>query len=136
MRRFIAMATATVLTTGLPALAAAQAKPDPKTETKAPASVAGKWTLSIDPGSGPMELPMELKADGAKLTGTVVGPQGEPANLTGEYASGKLSFVVSTPDGQSFTFKGATRDDGSLSGTLAAPDGTEIGWTATRVRDK
>jgi hypothetical protein len=136
MRKFISIASAITLTLGLPALAAAQAKPEPKAESKAPASVAGKWTLSVDPGSGPLQLPMEFKADGAKLTGTVIGPQGEPANLTGEYANGKLNFVVSTPDGQTFTFKGAAKDDGSLAGTVAGPDGSEIAWTATRVKEK
>lgn len=130
MRRLIAIASAITVTLGLSAVVAAQAKP----EAKAPASVAGKWTLSVDPGSGPLQLPMEFKADGKKLTGTVIGPQGEPANLTGEYADGKLNFVVSTPDGQTFTFKGAARDNDSLAGTVAGPDGSEIAWTAARVK--
>ena len=132
MRRLIAIASATTVTLGLSAVVAAQAKP----EAKPPASVAGKWTLSVDPGSGPLQLPLEFKADGAKLTGTVIGPQGEPASLTGEYANGKLNFVVSAPDGQTFTFKGAAKDDGSLAGTVAGPDGSEIAWTATRVKEK
>lgn len=130
MRRLTAIASAITVTLGLSAVVAAQAKP----EAKPPASVAGKWTLSVDPGSGPLQLPMELKADGKKLTGTVIGPQGEPANLTGEYADGKLSFVVSAPDGQTFTFKGTARDNDSLAGTVAGPDGSEIAWTAARVK--
>ena len=130
------MAAAVVAAASFAATVQAQAKPDAKAESKAPASVAGKWTLTVDPGSGPLQLPMELKADGAKLTGTVIGPQGEPANLTGEYASGKLNFVVTTPEGQTFTFKGAARDDGSLAGTVAGPDGSEIAWSATRVKEK
>lgn len=134
--RVALIAAAIVAAASFAATVQAQAKPDPKAESKAPASIAGKWTLSVDPGSGPLQLPMELKADGAKLTGTVIGPQGEPATLTGEYANGKVNFVVSTPDGQSFTFKGAAKDDGSLAGTVAGPDGSEIAWTATRVKEK
>ena len=145
MRKVIAVASAVVLVFGVPALAAAgqatqqapPAKPEaPKTETKAPASIAGKWTLSIDPGSGPMQLPMELKLDAKKLTGSIVGPQGEPANLEGEYADGKLSFTLTIPDsGMAITFKATLKEDGSLAGTLDM-QGNEIAWTATRVKDK
>jgi hypothetical protein len=137
MRRFIAVASAVTISLGLPALAAAQAsqaKPEPpKTETKAPASIAGKWTLSIDPGSGPMQLPVEFKVDGKKLSGSIVGPQGESVNLTGEFADGKMTFSISTPDGMNVSFKGALKDDGTLAGMLDFGQG-EFPWTATRVK--
>jgi hypothetical protein len=140
MRKFIAIASAVTLTLGLPALAAAQAassqaKPDPpKAETKAPPSVAGKWTLNVDGGGGAMDLPMELKVDGKKLTGTIVGPQGEPANLAGEYADGKLTFTLTTPDGgMTITFKATLKEDGTIAGSLDM-QGNEVPWTATRVK--
>jgi hypothetical protein len=139
MRKFIAIASAVTLTLGLPALAAAQAasqaKPDPpKAETKAPPSVAGKWTLNVDGGGGAMDLPMELKLDGKKLTGTIVGPQGEPANLSGEYADGKMTFTLTTPDGSmTITFKATLKEDGTIAGSLDM-QGNEVPWTATRVK--
>jgi hypothetical protein len=142
MRKFIAIASAVTLIFGLPAAGAAQqagqAQPEPpKTEAKTAPSVAGKWTISIDPGQGPMSLPLELKLDGKKVTGTVVGPQGEPAPLEGEFADGKLAFTVSVPDGSGMQirFTGAFKEDGSLAGTLAF-DAGEFPWTATRVKDK
>ena len=141
MRKFIAIASAATLIFGLPAASVAQqagqAKPEaPKTETKAAPSIVGKWTLAVDPGSGPMSLPMELKLDGKKVTGTIVGPQGEPANLEGEFADGKLAFTLTIPDGSmSIAFKGAFKEDGSLAGTLSFTEG-EFPWTATRVKDK
>ena len=143
MRKFIALASAVGIVFALPALAAAQgtqagqAKPDPpKADAKAPTGIAGKWTMSIDPGSGPMQLPIEFKMDGKKVTGTVIGPQGEPANLEGEFADGKLSFTVTIPDGSmSIPFKATLKEDGSLTGTLSM-EGNEIAWTATRVKDK
>lgn len=142
MRKFIALASAVTLTFGLPALAAAQAanansqaKPEPpKAETKAPASPAGKWTLSVDGGGGAMELPMELKVDGKKLTGTIVGPTGEPANLAGEYADGKLTFTLTTPDGgMTITFKATLKEDDTIAGSLDM-QGNEVPWTAKRVK--
>jgi hypothetical protein len=137
MRKFIAIAAAITVTLGLPALAAAQAtqgKPEPpKADAKA-TSIAGKWTMNVDGGGGPMQLPMEFKLDGKKLTGTIVGPQGEPANLEGEYADGKFTFTLTIPDGSmSIGFKGALKDDGSIAGTLDM-QGNEIAWTATRVK--
>jgi hypothetical protein len=137
MRKVIAIASAITLILGLPAVIAAQAKPEPpKAESKAPASIAGKWTLSLDPGSGPLQLPMELKMDGKKVTGTVIGPQGEAVNLSGEYADGKITFAVTPPDGNVYSFKGASKEDGSMAGTVAGPDGSEIAWSATRVKEK
>lgn len=137
MRRFIAIASAVTISLGLPALAAAQAtqaKPEPpKAEAKAAPSPAGKWTMSIDPGSGPMQLPMEFKIDGKKLTGQLTGPQGEAVNLEGEYADGKVSFSITTPDGMQIAFKGAMKDDGTLAGTMNFTQG-EFPWTATRVK--
>jgi len=140
MRKFIAIASAVTLIVGLPAAVAAQqagqAKPEaPKTETKAAPSVVGKWTVSIDPGSGPMSLPLELKLDGKKVTGSIVGPQGESANLEGEYADNKLTFSLSTPDGMQVSFSGAFKEDGSLAGTVEFGQGP-FPWTATRVKDK
>lgn len=135
MRKLIIVLSVATLTLALPALAAAQAKPDPpKADANAPASVAGKWTLNVDGGSGPMQLPMELKVDGKKLTGTIVGPQGEPANLEGEYADRKLAFTLNIPDGSmSIAFKATLKDDGTIEGTLDM-QGNQIAWTATRVK--
>jgi len=137
MRRFIAIASAITMSLGLPALAfaqTAQAKPEPpKAEAKAAPGIVGKWTLSIDPGSGPMQLPVEFKVDGKKVSGTIVGPQGEAVNLTGEFAEGKLTFAISTPDGMNVSFKGALKDDGTLAGMLDFGQG-EFPWTATRVK--
>ena len=85
MRKFIAIASALTVALGLPALAAAQttqAKPEaPKAEAKAPASIAGKWKMNLDAGGNAMELPIEFKQDGKKVTGTVTGPDGSSVPL-------------------------------------------------------
>ena len=130
--RVALIAAAAVLSASIAATAEAQAKPDPP---KAPPSVAGKWNISVDPGSGPLQLATELKVDGTKVTGTLIGPGGESLTLQGEYTGGKLSFVVTAPDGNAYSFKGALKEDGTLAGMVAGPDGSEIPWTATRAKD-
>ncbi len=133
--RVVLIAAAVVGALSIASTAQAQAKPEPpKVETKAPASVAGKWTMNVDGGSGMMQLPMEFKVDGKKLTGTIVGPTGEPANLAGEVADGKLSFSLTIPDGSmTIAFKGSLKDDGTIVGTLDM-QGNEVPWTAARVK--
>ncbi len=143
MRRFIGIASAVALTLALPATAAgqaaaqgAQAKPAaPKADAKA--SVAGKWMLSVDPGSGPLQLPLEFKQDVKKVTGSVVGPDGSPAPLEGEYADGKLTFTVTPPDGsgQQFTFAATMKDDGTMSGSMDF-NGQAMAFSLARIKDK
>lgn len=133
--RVVLVAAAVIGALSIASTAQAQAKPEPpKADTKAPASVAGKWTMNVDGGSGMMQLPMEFKVDGKKLTGTIVGPTGEPANLAGEVADGKLSFSLTIPDGSmTIAFKGTLKDDGTIVGTLDM-QGNEVPWTAARVK--
>ncbi len=136
MRKVISTAAVATVLVALPAVAAAQADPAKPEPAKPPASIAGKWTLMIDPGQGPMQLPMELKLDGKKLTGTIIGPQGDPAQLEGEFADGKATWVLTVEGGaMQITFKAALKEDGSLAGTLVF-DAGEFAWTATRVKDQ
>jgi hypothetical protein len=144
MKRFIAVVSAASLALALPALAAGQqggsqsgpaAPSAPKADPKAP--ITGKWTLSIDPGSGPLQLPVDFKQEGKKVTGSVVGPEGSPAPLEGEYAEGKLTFTVTPPDGsgQQFFFSAALKDDGTMAGSIDF-NGQQMSFTLARVKDK
>jgi hypothetical protein len=70
------------------------------------ADVTGSWTGTASGGGGDFQLTFNFKQDGAKLTGSVTGPQGDPLEITdGKIDGGKLSFTVSfngmkiTPDG-------------------------------------
>ncbi len=82
-----------------------------------------------------MSLPLELKLDGKKVTGTIVGPQGESTGLEGEFADGKLTFSISPDGNMQIAFAGAFKEDGSLAGTIDFGQGP-FPWTATRVKDK
>jgi hypothetical protein len=61
------------------------------------ADVTGKWTGNMaGPGGDGFQLTFTFKQDGAKLTGTIDGPMGEPMEISeGKVDGDKLSFNVS-----------------------------------------
>lgn len=58
--------------------------------------VNGKWTGQMaGPDGNGFEISFTFKQDGAKLTGTVQGPQGDPIEIVdGKVDGDKISFVV------------------------------------------
>ena len=77
------------------------------------ADVTGKWTYEMQGRNGPMTATMNLKADGAKLTGTVSGRGGDTEIQDGKVDGNNVSFTVTreTPNGK-FT----TKYSGTVSG--------------------
>jgi hypothetical protein len=112
-------------------------KPAPKADEKAAASIAGKWTMSLETQNGTMTPGLELKQDGKKVSGTLSSPQGD-VPLAGEYAEGKLTFNVSFQGngGQmDLAFVASLKPDGTLAGTMNFGQG-ELSWTAARVKEE
>lgn len=106
-----------------------------KPDSKEPASIAGKWVMSIETQNGTMDPTLEIKLDGKKVTGTVASPQGS-VPINGEYADGKLKFELTYSGGNGdiqIAFSGALKADGTLAGTMAMAQG-ETPWTATRAK--
>ena len=61
------------------------------------ADVTGIWKASMQgPDGQSMELTFNLKADGAKLTGTVTSPMGEMPISEGKVDGDKIEFTVET----------------------------------------
>jgi hypothetical protein len=59
--------------------------------------VSGAWKASMQsPDGQSMELVFNLKADGAKLTGTVTSPMGELPISEGKVDGDKIEFTVET----------------------------------------
>jgi hypothetical protein len=59
--------------------------------------VSGAWKASMQgPDGQSMELTFNLKADGAKLTGTVTSPMGELPISEGKVDGDKIEFTVET----------------------------------------
>jgi len=60
------------------------------------ADVTGTWKGEVStPDGNAFTLTYSFKQDGAKLTGTVLGPQGDPLPIdNGKVEGGKISFSV------------------------------------------
>ena len=126
MKKLMVLVTAILLAPGL--FARAAAAQDPKTPppaakpADAAATVAGKWSGSVDAGQGPMDLQIDLKVDGKKVTGTLTGQQGTMDVTNGEFADNKLTFSISidTAQGPLTVVFTATLKDNALTGTADA----------------
>jgi hypothetical protein len=140
MRRLLTMTIVLACAAG-PAARAQQSappKPDPKTEAKAPASVAGKWNMTVDMEQGPTTSVLTLKLDGKKVTGTAAGTNGE-FPIEGEFADAKLKFsmAITTPNGTlQIAFSATLKDDGTLAGIMDFQGVQQIAWKAERVKEK
>jgi len=61
------------------------------------ADIDGKWTGSLEGPMGAVPIGFDFKADGATLTGSLIGPDGttEVPIKNGKIDGDKISFVVS-----------------------------------------
>jgi len=65
------------------------------------ADVDGKWVGSLDTPNGPAPITFEFKADGSKLTGANLAPDGTPIMIKNGKIDGKnLTFSVDVDFGQ------------------------------------
>jgi hypothetical protein len=71
------------------------------------ANITGTWTGDMKgPDGNRFQLTFTFKQDGAKLTGTVLGPQGDPIAITdGKVDGDKISFTVNV-NGMIITHEG------------------------------
>ncbi len=79
------------------------------------AGVDGKWTGSIDSPNGPVQVNYEFKSEGAKITGTTMGPDGSTIALKNVKVDGdKISFSLELDFGQgptTFNYTGVIQAD-------------------------
>ncbi len=90
------------------------------------ADVTGTWTAdSVGPDGSSYPLTFTFKQDGAKLTGSVQGPQGDPIEISnGKVDGNNISFEVSF-NGMTITHSGTVNDAGDeikLSSKADQPD--------------
>lgn len=143
MKKLMVLVTAILLAPGLFARTAAAAQ-DPKTPppaakpSDAAATVAGKWSGSVDAGQGPMDLQIDLKLDGKKVTGTLTGQQGTMEVTNGEFADNKLTFTISvdTSQGPLTVVFTATLKDNALTGMADAGQMGSFPFHAERPKDQ
>src|SRR4051794_18321025 len=102
------------------------------------ADVTGKWTGSMQMGDQAFALAYSFKVDGAKLTGTVTGPQGDPLEIKeGKITGDKLSFYVQVDmGGQMAKFVSEGVIKGGEIALNTKMDGGDFGGASTLKRDK
>lgn len=104
------------------------------------ADVTGTWKGEItgQDGNG-ITLTYSFKQDGAKLTGTVTGPQGDPLDLMdGKVEAGKIHFAVNVPfnGGTKFISDGAIKSDDEISIETKNESGESLGPAVTLKKQK
>jgi hypothetical protein len=78
-------------------------------------SVDGKWTGEITTGRGPQPVTLSLKADGGKLTGTVLGGRGGEVTINDGTIQGNALKFKTTQQGRggevTFNWTGTLKGD-------------------------
>jgi hypothetical protein len=101
------------------------------------ADVTGTWSAQMTTPNGDFQLTFTFKQDGAALTGTVLGPQGDAIAISdGKVDGDKLSFKVSV-NGMTITHDGtvnAAGDEITLSTKSDSGDFPARDMTLKRVK--
>jgi hypothetical protein len=107
------------------------------TATALAADFTGTWTGEMAGGNGGFQISFTFKQDGAKLTGTVQGPQGDPITISdGKIDGDKISFSVSF-NGMTITHEGTINAAGDeIKLTTKSSDGQFPGGEMTLKRAK
>lgn len=102
----------------------------------AASDMTGKWTTEMKtPDGSTFPLTFDFKQDGAKLTGTVTGPQGDPLAIdNGKVDGDKFSFTVSI-NGMTINHEG-TIDGDQIRMTTKTDSADFPGSTMTLKRSK
>ena len=102
------------------------------------AAIDGKWVAQVPGRQGTQETTFNFKAEGDKLTGTVVNPRGETPISDGTIKGNDVAFStkLSTPNGDfKLNYKGTLAGD-ELKLTRTREGGDQPGqeFTAKRVK--
>jgi hypothetical protein len=100
------------------------------------ADVTGTWTGKMaGPNGDGFQITFTFKVDGAKLTGTTTGPQGDPMEISeGKIDGDKLSFNVSF-NGMTIKHEGVIAGD-TIKLTTKSDGGDFPGAEITLTRNK
>jgi len=107
--------------------------PPPPEDARPAASIAGKWTMTVNVASADRVSTLDLKLDGPKVSGTCTAPSGE-FPIKGELVDGKLTFTMDYQN-LKLVFTGGLKDDGALAGTMEYGQGPND-WRAERIKEK
>jgi hypothetical protein len=104
-------------------------------EKKSPPNVAGKWIMTLEMSMGTATPALELKQEGAKITGTYTGRYGT-FPLEGSLKDRGIQFAFTMgAEGQTvtMTFAGEVSPDAqTMKGTASLGEMGEATWSAKR----
>jgi hypothetical protein len=136
MKTFSVLVVVLACAVGLAARGPQQGKPDQKPSKTSP-SVAGKWTMTLDMSMGAATPGLELKQDGAKITGTYTGRYGA-FPLEGALKDRAIHFTFTMgAEGQTvtMTFSGEVAEDGqTMKGSATLGEMGDATWSAKREK--
>lgn len=119
------------------ALATTAAQQQPQEKEKPPVNVAGKWILTLEMEMGTATPALELKQEGAKLTGTYTGRYGA-FPLSGVVKDRTIEFAFKmNADGTdvNMAFWGEVAADAqTMKGRADMAGAGEASWTAKRTK--
>jgi len=94
MRRLLVTALVVALV-GMAGMAQSAEKEKAKKKARERANPTGTWTWAVKIGEQTREMTLKLKLDGDKLTGAMVGRDGQETKIEdAKYQKGTLSFTV------------------------------------------
>jgi hypothetical protein len=94
---------------------------------------AGTWDVNFPTPNGPMSVALNLKKDGEKLSGTIVGPQGDVAvEGTQKDNAVAVNFSVQTPNGAFAIVMSGKQDGDAIAGTMDFGGQGQAEWTGKR----
>jgi hypothetical protein len=97
------------------------------------AGATGTWDVNFNTPNGPMNAALTLKKDGEKLTGSIVGPQGEVAVEGSQKDKAVVvNFSVQTPNGAFAIVMNGNQDGESIAGTMDFGGQGQADWTGKR----
>ena len=85
------------------------------------ANVAGRWTINATASHGSLEMAVQLKQEGAKLTGTFINSEGTERPVTGKVEGREVTFA--TTSGSEYVFNATIKANGTLEGQISTPRG-------------
>jgi len=109
---------------------------DKKTDQKAAAGIAGRWTMSVKGGPhGDATMGLALEQKGKQVSGIFATPHGDDLQVQGEFAEGTLTLATPGGGDSKITMTAKLKDDGTLDGYLSSQMG-DMTWTARRAPAK
>lgn len=130
MKRLTVVLTFVLIASAIVAPVFAQAPKQEKPGEQA--TVTGTWKMTARQGNTSHQVTLELKQEGAAVSGRIVAGEGRTKNISkASFSDGLLKFTVVAPEGV-FDLEGKLEGD-QLTGSYTAPSGNKETWEARRL---